>query len=118
MRYRRQTALNDYSFGNSQHDFLTDLDAVVQAIRTRLLLLKNEWWEDLDDGLPLFQSILQKPGTPENVDAAALLIQDRILETPGVTQIKDYSGAYSNRQYSVSCTVDTIYGIANVEVSI
>ena len=101
-------------FGHSQQDFLINSDAVSQAILTRLNLLLGEWWEDTSDGLPLFQSILGISGTTSNKQAADLLIQDRILNTQGVLNIEKYTSAINSktRQYSITCTVNTIYGTA------
>ena len=108
MRYRNQ--LNDYSFGNNAQDFLTGTVAVAQAVKTRLLLLAGEWWEDTSDGLPLFESILGKSGTPENIQAIDLLVRDRISTTQGVISIADFVSDYQNRIYTVNCTVTTEYG--------
>lgn len=116
MNYRRLVD-GDYSFGAGTNDFVKDAGAVSQAIRTSLLLLKGEWWEDIEAGLPLFQSILGQPGTPENIQAVDLIVQENIANVQGVINIKNYKGSYINRQYSISCTVDTIYGEANVEVT-
>jgi hypothetical protein len=117
MRYRRHTPDGDYTFGNSQYDFISGAEAVAQAIKTRLRLLKNEWWENKDEGLPLFQSILQKSGNPESISAADLLIQDIIIGTPGVLQLKDFNSVYDNRSYSISSAVVTKYGEAELEVN-
>lgn len=117
MRYRRLDSNGDYSFGRGGQDFISGTLAVSQAIKSRLLLLEGEWWEDSAEGLPLFQHILGAPGTPEGLSGADLLIQERISETPGVTSISDYQRTYDNRNYSVSCDVVTIYGDATVEVT-
>ena len=79
VKYRRLIN-GDYSFGRNNGDFLTGIDAVSQAIRTRLLLLKGEWWEDTEQGLPLFQSILGQYET-QPID---LLVQDTISNTKDV----------------------------------
>ena len=117
IKYRRLDSNGDYVFGSNQQSFITGVDAVSQAIKTRLKLLKGEWWEDENEGLPLFQNILGQPGTAQNLQSADLLIRDVISSTPDVTAIKDYKGLYNNRSYSVSCTVDTKYGEAQLEVT-
>jgi hypothetical protein len=116
LKYRKLVN-GDYSFGHNENDFVSGTEAVSQAIKTNLLLLYGEWWEDIDKGLPLFESILGKPGTPENVQAADLLVQGAISSTPGVISIKNFQSSYENRQYSLNCTVDTQYGEASVEVT-
>ncbi|MDQ7094225.1 hypothetical protein REC12_11555 [Desulfosporosinus sp. PR] len=114
MKYRSLDSNGDYTMGNMQA-FLSDIDAVVQAIKTNLLLLKGEWWEDTSEGLPLFQNILGQPGTSEKISAADLLIKERILATQGVLDIINFQSSYENRKYTVvSCSVNTIYGTVTV----
>ena len=66
MIYRRLDADYDYTFGQGKQDFVSGVDAVAQAIYTRLFLLFGEWWEDQKDGLPLWQSIIGVPGSPNS----------------------------------------------------
>lgn len=107
MKYRRLSPTGDYTFGFGNSSFLTDADAVCQAIQTKLKMFKGEWWENINDGLPLFQQIAGRAG----ISAADLLIQSRILETPGVTSIATFTSSMdSNRHYYANITVDTAYG--------
>lgn len=117
MIYRRLDENGDYSFGRGGQDFNSGTLAVAQAVKSRLLLLQGEWWENTEEGLPLFQNILGVPGTPESLNGVDLLIQNRISETPGVRTINNYSRSFQDRNYSVSCNVETIYGDASVEVT-
>lgn len=118
MKYRK-LADGDYSFGNGMNDFLVGALAVSQAIKTNLLLLYGEWWESTDEGLPLFQNILGEPGSPEHVQAVDLIVQGAIAKTSGVLSIKNFSSSYDSktRSYSISCTAETQYGDASVEVT-
>jgi hypothetical protein len=118
IKYRRTDPNGDYVFGSNQQSFLAGVDAVSQAVKTRLKLLKGEWWEDENEGLPLFQNILGQPGTPQNMQSADLLIQDVITNTPDVIAIKDFRGIYDNRLYSVNCMIDTKYGEIQLEVAL
>jgi len=116
--YRSLDTQGDYSFGKSSQDFLRDADAVAQAVKTRLLLLKGEWWEDVNEGLPLFQNIMGQPGLPENIKAANLIVQNRIRESLNVAAILEFQSSYYNRQYSINCTIITTTGqTASVEVA-
>jgi hypothetical protein len=112
VRYRRLDSDNDYSVGQGRQNFLIGVEAVAQAVYTRLKLLQEEWWEDQEDGLPLFQQILGKFGQNGNKDAVDLLVRSRILGTTGVTGINSFSSTYtaSTRQYSFSCEIETEYG--------
>lgn len=116
MIYRKLTGSGDYTFGGNQNDFYSGADAVAQAIYTSLKLLQGEWWEDTSQGVPLFQSILGQPGTPENRRAVDMLMQEAILGVPGVQQVTDFASSYAGRTYTItSCTVQTQYGEAGLQ---
>ena len=112
MKYRRLTPTGDYSFGQGALEYLTDVKAVVQAIETRLKLLQYEWWENLTEGLPLFQRVLT--ARREGLDTVALLIRERILSTPHVTAISAYADSFTDGAYRFTATVETDYGAVNV----
>ena len=117
MQYRRLDSNGDYSFGRGSQDFVSGTLAVAQAIKTRLLLLQGEWWEDAEEGLPLFENIFGQSGSPESLQSVDLLVKDRISNTQGVKSILDYAGTFGDRTLSISCTVETIYGDATVEAT-
>ena len=115
MRYRRLDKNHDYTFGQGRSDYLVDLDAVGQAIETRLRLFTQEWWEDQADGIPMFESFL---GASCSINKMRdKLVQERILGTnlngtPLVTGIADFFSAFDSitNAYAVQVIVDTIYG--------
>ncbi len=115
MIYRRLDANGDYTFGQGKQDFLRDIDAVGQAIMTRLKLLLEEWWEDRQDGLPLWQSILGATGA-QNTRIADSLIRARILGTENVTGIASFTSSFDRapRAYQFRAVVDTVYGKVTV----
>lgn len=114
MRYRALTATGDYTFGQNQQDFIFDIYACAQAIKTRLQLYKEAFWRDLTDGLPLFQSILGSPGSAANLLVVDQIIKQRILGTPHVVEILSYSSAFNpnTRGYSFRVEVLTDYSAA------
>lgn len=107
---------HDPIYGNGANAFLTDLNAVAQIIQTRLLLFEGEWWADLTDGLPLFQTILgTNNGKKTTVVSDA--IRTVIEGTPYVTEV---SAIYTNfnastRQYTFACQVETSFGTVTVQ---
>lgn len=108
MVYRRLSSLGDYTFGQGKGNYLSGVDATAQAILTRLRLYLGEWWEDQEDGLPMWQSILgARTGSTKAIDR---LIQQRILGTPNVTEIINLSSSLEARQYVFTCTVNTAFG--------
>lgn len=115
MIYRRLDASGDYTFGQGKQDFLRDIDAVGQAIMTRLKLLLEEWWEDTQDGLPLWQSILGATGA-KNTKIADSLIRARIIGTENVTGISSFTSTFNRdtRAYRFLAVVDTVYGKVTV----
>jgi hypothetical protein len=114
MKYRELDENGDYTFGRKK--FLKGREAVAQAIVTRMYLLYGEWWENLEDGLPLFERILGAYGGDEIRPAIDLIISDRILGTENVTEILEYESTYDTtaRSYSATCTVDTAFGEVNL----
>lgn len=117
MRVRKQDSSGDYVFGHQQNDFwLNTSDGVAQAIKTRLLLFRGEWFLDVTDGTPWTTQVLDKY-TQDQYDAA---IQDRILGTPGVVQITAYSSSVNTttRTLTVNATVDTQYGTTSLSTTI
>lgn len=116
MIYRRLDKNWDYTFGHGKADYLSEKEAVAQAIKTRLYLLYKEWWEDLEDGLPLFERILGASGSKENVEAIDIIYRDRIEKTKGVLAVTKYESEFNahTRAYSFLCTVETLYGMLSV----
>lgn len=108
----------DYFLGGGSEGFLSGVEAVAQAIMTRLKLLKNEWWENLNDGLPLWQQILGASG--KNIKLIDKLFLTRIKETPGVKETYNYESTFdpNTRKYSFSVTVNTEYGTTSLEGSL
>ena len=105
---------HDPLYGNGQGNFINDIDAVAQIIQTSLLLFQGEWWKDLNEGLPLFQSILGS-NSGKKSDAISLLIQNVILSVPYVTGVQNISTSYNTaRAFSFSCEALTQFGIVTV----
>jgi hypothetical protein len=109
MRYRALSPSGDFSFGAGAGNFLVDSPATVaQAIRTRLLLFRSEWFLDVNEGTPWMTEVLGR-GTTALYDNA---IQDRIRETPGVIALTAYNSVLdrAKRALTISATVTTRYG--------
>ena len=115
MKYRRLSSTGDYVFGFGNTSFVSDTEAVAQAIKTKLGLFQGDFWGDLSDGLPFFQSIAGS----SNKSAIDLLFQSRVLEVPNVTGITAYSSSLDSamRKYTATMTVSTAFN-TTVEVSV
>lgn len=110
MRYRRLEADNEPAMGRGNQDFLSDTEAVGQAVITRLRLWRGEWWENVYLGIPMWQSMLGIVGVKKS--AIDRIIQDSILQTPDVSNIADMDSLFntSNRAYQFYCSINTVYG--------
>lgn len=122
MIYRMLDSDGDYVFGRGKHAYLEGIDAVAQAIKTRLLLLYAEWWEDREDGLPLWEQILAAPGSQDSLNAVDLIFKERIEGTTGVLSLLGYESDFDrdNRKYTFKAAVETMYGdliISNLGVN-
>ena len=84
-------------------------EAVAQSLYIRLRFAKEEWFLDLDAGLPLFESILVKAPNPDVIRNA---YRDRILGTVGVSAISSLETDFDEvaRELAVSFSVATDYG--------
>jgi hypothetical protein len=114
--YRKLDANGDPMYGRGQANFVSDIDAVAQAIATRLRLFTNEWWEDRSAGTPLFDSML---GTAngKRPEVVGLLLKQRILGTPYVRSVSAVQASFtsSSRAFSFSCQVQTDFGTLTVQ---
>lgn len=104
------------SFGNGQADFISDLDAVAQIIGTKLKFLLGEWWEDLSQGFPLFQSLIGSSGSITNQQASTLIIQDTILSAPYTLEVLQFTWTFNsaNRASSFTAITETQFGTLTV----
>lgn len=116
MRYRKLSAAGDYTLGSGQDWHVNTPEAVAQAVLTRLRLNQGEWFIDTSDGMPWATEVLGKY-TEITRDA---VIKDRVLGTPGVTAITEYSSTFdgNTRALAVSVTISTAYGAATVETTL
>ena len=120
MKYRRMDENGDYIFGLNEQGFLKDNEAVAQAILTKIKLLKGEWWEDVNEGTPLFESILGIGAVQGSKNAIDLIIRDRILSVENVETISYFKSEIDNasRTYMLYCDVETKLGkIENLNIN-
>jgi hypothetical protein len=120
MKYRRMDENGDYIFGLNEQGFLKDNEAVAQAILTKIKLLKGEWWEDVNEGTPLFESILGIGAVQGSKNAIDLIIRDRILSVENVETISYFKSEIDNAShtYMLYCDVETKFGkIENLNIN-
>lgn len=97
--------------------FESGVAAVISGVRQRLLLIRGEWFADLDAGVPWFER--------DNVPAAAAILGGRfdaarvrapilraILNTPGVLRVVslDVSFDAAARHVRITWAASTVFG--------
>jgi hypothetical protein len=120
MRVRKQdTITGDMQFGHSGADvWFNQVDGVGQVVKTRLLLYAGEWFLDTAEGTPWggfpLNDFVVRQGKILGADTQLtrdVAIKTRVLGSLGVTGISNYSSSVDvNRRFTVSMTIDTIYG--------
>ena len=108
MRVRKVDAQGDYVFGGNQAAFYRDQpEAVAQVVESRLNLWLGEWFLDLGEGTPYQTQVLGK----YTEDSRDPVMQDRILSSPGVTEMKSYSSTFNGntRGFSIAAEIGTVY---------
>jgi len=96
---------------------LTDLQAVEQAIKTRILLFEGEWFENLNEGTPMFQDILAHQANPANLANMELALTARISGTPYVAAVLNITITFNpvTRALSYSATVQSVFGQVKID---
>jgi hypothetical protein len=135
MRVRQLSPTGDFVFGQSQQNFLVDSPAAVaQVVMTSLKLWLGEWYQNLNDGTPYSEGVIgyHSQATADATIQAAILAVEVIVSStsvppgavagqsiPGVTDIINYVSTVNpeTRNYSASCTINTIYGPTALEIA-
>ncbi len=108
MRYRALDENGDMVMRNGQA-YIENVEAVQQAVATRLRLLIYEWWEDYPTGTPWWQDIIAQRG----IEEALRIIKKRIEETTNVLTVLDMEHTWDNesRTLYVRAAVQSVYGL-------
>lgn len=54
---------HDWMFGRGKSNYLNKSDAIAQSVKTKLLMLKNDWFLNRKDGIPWFDYLEKNPNT-------------------------------------------------------
>ena len=68
--------------------FVTQSEATIQAVATRLRMFLEEYFLNLADGTDYFGAIFTKP---LNVGKAELTLKNRIIQTDGIDQLLSFN---------------------------
>ena len=82
---------------------------LAQRLTIKLLTFRGEWYLDVTEGIPYFESILGKNRAKETVDN---IFKNAILEDEDVVNITEFSSNISkDRQYNLSFSVRSVGGL-------
>ena len=95
---------------------LVNAYAVKQDVETQLNLFRGEWWENLNLGLPMFQTILGQAASQNGLAAMQLAVQQVILKCPYVTSIVSLDVQFSSITLGlqISAVIATAFGQTTV----
>ena len=110
-------ATNDWSLeGGTTLRLCADKKELIrQKLHIRLTKFRGEWFIDLDDGVPMFESVYGK----DTKNAADAIYKGVIKNTEGVTKLRKFKSEVSTaRKYTLTFSVDTEEGpIDDLEVN-
>ena len=117
MRIHKNDNFNDWNFGHSSADILTDNSlAVAQNIKTRLQEWKYNFFANMTAGID-YRTRLGQKGQKEALDND---IKEIISNTEGVLSLETYEGYLNDRTYTVHFSYYDMYSpeILTSEVTI
>lgn len=100
----------DISFDISGNlNLVSGIDEIIQDITTNILMVKGEWFIDIDAGIDYFGVVFQRSSTRTAVDAEFV---KAIENTTGVVRIISYSSVVdrSNRGLTITFNASTTSG--------
>jgi len=97
----------------SGQQFITGPDATAQGIYHRLRTFLGEYFLDISDGTPWFDSVLGK--APQ--DIAEINLKQRILTAPGVVALTDFQFESDRRSRNVRISA-TVIDVNNQAVQV
>lgn len=108
MRVREVDSQNDWLFGKGQNDYLTQNNAVVQSIRTRLQSFLGDCFFDLGAGIDWFTYLGSKNQAGLTISVASI-----IINTENVTGLLQLSVVLNDvtRNISIRYQVQSTYSV-------
>ena len=100
---------HDLYINNGQIARISSSDAIIQLVKTRLLLVREEWFMDLSAGLPWFSKMMGRNPNPYKIRS---YVAKEIILTEGVSELKSLELVYNNaeRKLDILFSYTDIYG--------
>lgn len=107
MKVRALDGNHDWCFGRGMVNYLTGSKAIAQSVKTRLLMLKNDWFLGMDDGIAWFDYFEKNP----DVTSMEGDIKTAVTSVYGVDIITDFDVLLDSetRSMKIKISYDDIY---------
>ena len=105
MDFALDTVTHDLVFTGGELATVTDLYAIAQHVKIRLLFFKGEWELNLDEGVPYWTDILV---VGPDLRAIESLLRQVVLGTPGITSITSFAIDHDRSARTISVTFEAI----------
>jgi hypothetical protein len=99
------TSTHDIVFVNGELTTVSDLDAIAQHVKIRLLFFKGEWELNLDEGVPYWTDVLV---VGPDLRAIESLLRQVVLGTPGISSIVSFSIDHDRSARTLSLVFEAI----------
>lgn len=108
------SSAGDWIFGQGLASYKTKSDAIAQNVVTRLRLFKDDWYLDVDSGIPWIELL----GTRGNSDRIQREIERTVLQTDGVKSISrlEITEVAESRGISVILEYNDVFDLEISEV--
>jgi hypothetical protein len=116
LRARRLDANHDMTFGRGRANFATGTEATAQRLRTAMLLVLGEWFDDVTAGVPWFPAgdseVRAIMGKSADLSYAEAVLKARILGINGVQSLDSFEIEldHATRKMSATATVTDVDG--------
>ena len=104
MKFRPLTPDGDMTAGLPM---LEDHEACIAALRSRLALMKGEWWERPEVGFGVPDFLREDLRREEGLRAFGNMITAYLAETEGVRAVRNPSWDLKDHRFLYSCDVET-----------
>ena len=111
MLFRNLDADGDWIFGKGKHDYVSDSISIALNIRTRLLSWVGDCFFDINAGVDW----LNRLGSKNQVELLKLDLRRVLLQSFGVTSIEKIDIVFTERNFTATYTINTIYTKAYVD---
>jgi hypothetical protein len=114
-------ASHDLTISQGRLQLVEDTDSIAQSLKTRLRLVRGEYFADLEQGIPYLTHIMVKG---PKLDLVRSILVEAVAETPGVVEVTEFllTLDQSTRALLASgkCRINTndVVSFANVKIDV